>query len=115
MTPEGVVVQAVLTWLKSFHIVAWRSNTVGIYDPVQQRYRKNNSINGIADIIGILPGGRFLAIECKSEKGKLSEDQKNFGQMVRDAGGVYLVVRPDDWEKQLSDIKEFLRIIIGQT
>jgi hypothetical protein len=25
------------------------------------------------------------------------------------------VVRPDDWEKQLSDIKEFLRIIIGQT
>lgn len=34
---------------------------------------------------------RFLAVECKSAKGKESPQQKNFGKIVADFGGKYLV------------------------
>lgn len=49
---------------------------------------------GTSDILGILPPqGRFLAIETKSSRGRLTPDQEAFLEGVRQAGGVSLVVR----------------------
>ncbi len=46
---------------------------------------------GSSDIIGILPDGKFLAIECKSDKGRLSEAQKIFLKKIDDMGGRLLL------------------------
>jgi hypothetical protein len=43
---------------------------------------------GIADIIGVLPGGRFLAIEVKRPGGELSPTQKLFLENVNRSGGL---------------------------
>jgi hypothetical protein len=49
-------------------------------------------IPGAGDIIGILPGGRHLEVECKAGKGgSLSDKQQERMRNVRRAGGVYIV------------------------
>jgi hypothetical protein len=50
-------------------------------------------INGVADIIGLLPSGRFLAVECKSSRGRQSEAQRAFQAMVEGSGGLYIIAR----------------------
>ena len=50
-------------------------------------------VPGQADLSGILADGRRLEIEVKSETGRLSEDQKRFGEMITRFGGVYIVAR----------------------
>ncbi len=104
MTPEGYVVRAVLEYLQMRGIFAWRNNTTGIYDQALKRYRPNHGLNGVADILAILPQGRFLAVECKSERGKLSDAQRMFAVAVNDAGGVYCVVRPNNYISVLDRI-----------
>jgi len=50
------------------------------------------SHKGVADIIGIY-NGKFLAIEVKTKKGKLSDHQRTFLQAVEDEGGIAIVAR----------------------
>jgi hypothetical protein len=40
-----------------------------------------------------MPGGRFLGVECKGARGRLSPEQKAFGEAVAERGGVYVVAR----------------------
>jgi hypothetical protein len=47
---------------------------------------------GSADIIGLLPDGRFICVETKASKGgRLSDAQKCFLDKVRQHGGVAIV------------------------
>jgi len=104
-TPEGFVVRACLDYLAIRGIVAWRNSTVGIFDPTTKRMRTNPGRNGVADIIGCLPGGRFLGIECKAGKGKLSPDQVEFQRDIVHAGGLHIVAyRVDDVIKVLEEV-----------
>lgn len=48
---------------------------------------------GSADLLGILRGGRFLAVEVKTAKGRQSEAQRNFQRMIESMGGVYVLAR----------------------
>jgi hypothetical protein len=48
---------------------------------------------GSADILGCLPDGRFLAVECKSKGGRLSPEQSAFLEKVRGMGGLAIVAR----------------------
>lgn len=91
MTPEGQVVRAILDYLAIRQIVAWRTNTVGVYDKAREAYRPNTGRNGVADILGCLPGGRFLAIECKAGKGRLSPAQVEFQRDIIRQGGLHIV------------------------
>ena len=50
---------------------------------------------GSADVI-VCHGGRFVAEEFKSEKGRLSEEQERWGSWVERAGGLYVPVRSVD-------------------
>lgn len=43
--------------------------------------------------MGILPLGRLLAIECKSEKGRLTEDQELWLKRMNEAGAVAFMAR----------------------
>lgn len=53
-------------------------------------------IPGQADLSGLLPGGIRLEIECKTEDGRLSIEQRNFQCMIQRFGGVYVVARSVD-------------------
>ena len=73
-------------------VVAWRNNT-GMAR-VHGSHVRFGLGSGSADIIGILrPGGRFVALECKTEKGKASLEQHAWRTRVEEHGGVYGLVR----------------------
>lgn len=87
--PEKEVVRACLQYLEARRIFAWRNNTGAL--ATGNRFVRFG-LQGSADIIGILPEGRFLAVECKAAKGKLSPAQEAFLARVRQEGGVAIVV-----------------------
>ena len=96
--PEGDLVRACLAYLEAAGVFAWRNNSGmamlpgrgGKPQPV-----RFGGMPGASDILGVLLGGRFLAVECKVGKGKLSEAQRRFLERVDQMGGLALVVRDD--------------------
>lgn len=48
---------------------------------------------GSADLIGLAPGGRFLAVEVKTARGRTSPEQDKFLLAVNRAGGIGFVAR----------------------
>ena len=59
--------------------------------------------SGIPDLIVCL-NGHFVGIEVKAEKGKPSELQKYNIKKIKEAGGIAMIVYPDDFE----DLKKLL-------
>ena len=90
---ESQLVSACLQYLNLRGIFAWRNNSTGIWDEKQGRYRRSKGMLGTADILGVFPGGRALAVECKSARGKTTLDQEVFLGLFRQAGGLAMVVR----------------------
>lgn len=90
---ETAVVKQCLQVLSYLHIYAWRNNTQGTYLKAKNAYMFHGK-RGVADIIGLLPSGRFLAVEVKAPnklKGQ-SEVQKEFQAEIEKNGGIYLLV-----------------------
>ena len=58
---------------------------------------------GMSDTIGQMKDGRFLAVEVKTDRGKLSIEQQVFGELVVRNHGVFGVAR------DLPDVDEILR------
>lgn len=94
-TAEADVLKAVLATLEMHPKVAWVARINSGMFHVEQRFIKAG-FKGCSDILGMLKGGRLLAVECKSSKGKESADQESFGRRVTEGGGLYLVVRSVD-------------------
>jgi hypothetical protein len=93
---EKDVVKACLQYLRLVGVFAWRQNQGAVkVTPASgpRRFFRFASAEGISDIIGVLPGGRLLAVECKREDGKVRESQERFLSAVRAKGGLALVVR----------------------
>jgi hypothetical protein len=90
-TPEGRIKSACLRYLEKRRILAWNnpSGAVHIAPDRWVRFGKKGS----SDLLGCLPGGRFLAIETKAERGRLSPEQREILEQVRGLGGVALVVK----------------------
>lgn len=75
-------------------LVLWRNNT-GVAHEDGRRIRYGLTVGG-ADLIGILTG-RFIALEVKRpKKGRESEEQQMFMQLVRAKGGFAAFVRSVD-------------------
>ena len=92
---EKQIENEILNFLRILGVYCWKNQSVGIYDPVKKVYRRNgnhNHIRGTSDILGII-NGRFLAIEVKSEIGKLSPEQRVFLAQISNNGGVAFVAR----------------------
>jgi hypothetical protein len=103
--PESVLVQACLKLLSLLRIYSWRNNTgaAAVGTGGKARFIRFGK-KGSADIFGVLPpDGRFLAVECKTETGRLSEDQEEFLDMINRNGGLGIVVRSiDELQEQVS-------------
>ena len=94
MTSEAAIQAGVLQGLAKRKLFCWRSNTGSLPDATGRRV--SFGLAGSADIIGMLPSGRFLAIEVKAKLGKQSMAQIRFEQAVHANNGVYLVARDVD-------------------
>lgn len=91
---EADVLRSVLAYLRLAKIFSWRVNSGGIRASHngKRRFVRFSSINGISDVLAILPGGRLLAIECKRPGERPTDTQKAFLTEVSMAGGLALVV-----------------------
>jgi hypothetical protein len=101
-TPENQVKTEVLKYLKRRQIKAW-SNPSGA---VRIRPGKFMSfgLKGSSDVLGVLPGGKILAVECKAEGGRLSPEQRQFLADIKALGGLALVVR--GWRELDATLRE---------
>ena len=91
VTPEGRVLTGCLNYLKVKGIYHWR-NSVGAVRVGPGRFMRFGKV-GSSDILGCLTGGRFLAVEVKASKGRLSPEQREFLETIKSLGGLSVVVR----------------------
>lgn len=92
---ERDVLNACLDYLAIKHIFAWRNNTGAfpIEMPGQTRRFIKFGRKGSSDIIGILPDGKFLAVECKDKYGKLRIEQYDFLEDIKNNNGLAILAR----------------------
>lgn len=112
-TRTNDVTKAILNHLNSNGYVVWRSNTLGIFDVkifaqklkalhsvtvsnavamAKVSYRKSHDLKGTPDILGYhRETGRFIGVEIKTGKDKMSIFQIAFQQEVAKTGAVYIV------------------------
>lgn len=104
-TSEKQIENAILNYLSLVPGVYWKNNSTGIYDPVKKTFRRTSRYhrNGVSDIIGVLPCGTICCIEVKTEKGRLSDNQKTFLMDIEKNNGVSFVARNVD------DVRERLK------
>ncbi len=89
---ETALVKACLQYLNMVAgALARRNNTGKLIDRTGRPVTFGLGV-GSSDIIGCLPGGRYLAVECKIGKNKLTLNQKLFLESVKAAGGLALCV-----------------------
>lgn len=100
--PEAAIQREVLLALARLGCMVWRSNT-GMAYPVSEIKHTSHpprpvmyGVPGQPDIIGVAPGGRALAVEVKTARGKQSDQQRLFQRAWEACGGLYLLVRSVD-------------------
>ena len=94
--PESAVLEAVLECLRRHPAVAWaqRFNTGGFRNPSGQYVAMG--FEGCSDVLGQLKNGKLLAVECKSDTGKLTDPQREFLTLVARNHGIAIVARGVD-------------------
>jgi hypothetical protein len=77
---------------------AWRQNNGAVYDPARQLFRKNpNHLLGVPDIIGYCKStGKFICVEVKKGKDRLSDEQALFLKEASMAGCIAMVAKSYD-------------------
>jgi len=101
---EKAIENQILAHLKRKGVFVFKVESVGVYNPQRKRFMlklSEHRMTGVADILGIFEG-KPLAIEVKSEKGRLRPAQKVFLDRWREEGGISFVARSiEDVDKQL--------------
>lgn len=100
MTPERELQHEIRLAVGSLpDVCIWRNET-GQAKHIGPRGRPQHVRYGLcvgsADLIGVGPGGRFLALEIKTETGRVTPEQTMFLDLVRSKGGIAAVVRSVD-------------------
>lgn len=75
--------------------VAYRVNNVGVWDAAKGIHRAGNTEKGLPDIWACIKG-KFVVIEVKAGKDRLSEHQIRRKFEIEKAGGVFIVARSTD-------------------
>ncbi len=95
-TPSEATILAHVLMALKYHprvAMAWRVNSGAV--KTDDRFIRYGFV-GCSDILGILRGGRLLAVECKSAKGRLTVAQQSFLDTITKAGGLAIVARGVD-------------------
>jgi len=91
LTPEGKIKTDCLRYLEKRGFFVW-NNPTGTVRIAPDRWIHFGR-KGSSDIIGVMPDGRFLAVEVKAAHGRLSSEQSEFLEKVRGLGGVAVLAR----------------------
>ena len=87
---EGDLVKDCIRWLRGVGCFVWKQNQGGM--KTENRFIKFAHVDGISDIIGISPSGRFIAVECKQPGKKPTAKQQGFLDVIKDLKGFAAVV-----------------------
>ena len=92
---ETALIDVCLKLLRLHGAFAWRNNSgaVAYGGPGQRQRFVRYGLPGSADILAILDGGRFAAIECKRGRTVVTARQGQFMAEVQSRGGLAMVVR----------------------
>jgi len=107
-TTESMLRRACLEFLKLKGIVAWKNNVGAMYSTYKGKMRfMRFSEPGVPDIVGYLPDGTFLGVECKVGTRKETGAQREFREQAALAGCCCVVVRSiDDLQDALIKAEE---------
>jgi len=104
---EKQLQKIIIEYLRYHPKVAWIERiNVGahVIDEKNSRRFVRYSFKGCSDILGQMKNGKFLAVEVKSARGRLTEYQSEFINKVNKSGGLALVVRSlDDVQDALNN------------
>lgn len=92
---ESAIVNACMKWLLLHGCYCWRNNS-GAYKPEGTSRFIRYGLRGSADILGITPSGRFIAVECKQKGNKQTEYQIEFQERITQKSGIYIVAYGTD-------------------
>jgi hypothetical protein len=73
---------------------AWRTE-VGLFRDMRG-HKHMIGVKGMADILGLCPGGRALAVEVKTGRGVQTTEQLAFARMFAGMGGLFVLARYAD-------------------
>ena len=103
---EADIKREIYQFLLLHGIFCWIQNQggyAGEYKGKKRFIHFTRGVKGVSDILGCLPDGRFLAIEVKAAKGKLSVDQEKFLRKIHCMGGTAFVAHG------ITDVEEYLK------
>lgn len=86
MRESEALVEVRLEYGQAEGFVVWR-NTSGFVEHETRKVRYGVGVGG-SDLLGITPGGLFLAVEVKGSRGRPTEEQLRFLELVYERGGV---------------------------
>jgi hypothetical protein len=92
---EADLLSYALTSLKRSGLVAWRCPNGPVMHSINggQKVFKKSPIKGFPDIAGVMPNGKFFAIELKTPKGRLSPEQVEWITRLNMTGAMAIVLR----------------------
>ncbi len=98
MSKANDLTKAIVNTLNACGFKAWRNNSTGVYDPIKKVFRSNAcQLKGVPDVLAIIPTtGRFLGVEVKIGKDKLSIHQELFMEEANRKGALSLVATDYD-------------------
>jgi hypothetical protein len=92
---EANIQAQIMLALSNAGCIVWRNNTGALTDKTGRLVRYG-LCKGSSDIIGVCPDGRFLAVEVKSGRNRLTPEQERFISAVKASGGRAGVARSVD-------------------
>ena len=102
---ESVLKRHILSYLSVCGIFAWNSRTTGVWNAKTGHFIPSQC-RGCPDILGVMPGGRIIAIEVKIKGNKPTFLQLGFIEMINSKGGLAFVAYSlDDVETRIKEGK----------
>jgi hypothetical protein len=81
--------------------------TVGMFRTLEDERRIKIGREGVSDVLACI-GGRFVAVEVKVNRDVWRDEQRDFAQAVKAAGGRYVLVRFDERTDGVETLKRAL-------
>jgi hypothetical protein len=103
---ESNLQRAVIKWLRLHRVEHWRMPLGAVlHQAGGKMIYKKNPLKGFPDLAGLVTRGphrgRLWVIELKSANGRLSNEQKEWAERLKNGGAAYAVV------KSLTDLTDF--------
>ena len=107
---ESQIQKAIKDGLVSLGYTVWRNNVLnGFFTPKKgiRAYWITTGVNGLSDLSMLLPDGKTLYIEIKTNKGKQLDTQRDFETVCIKNNVPYIIAR------SIQDILDFLDVYLS--